>query len=62
VEIDAVNIENLSTLSAKNASVGEHYADSRTDMAASGVGAPAKRPSNGEDLDAIFASEDEIPF
>ncbi|MBK9144001.1 MAG: single-stranded DNA-binding protein [Candidatus Melainabacteria bacterium] len=47
VEIDAVSVENLSNLS-----------EPRGDLAPAGVASG----SSQEDLDAIFASEDEIPF
>ncbi|MBZ0187345.1 MAG: single-stranded DNA-binding protein [Candidatus Obscuribacterales bacterium] len=49
VEIDAVAVENLSNLS-----IGEPKGDLQTAGVAKG--------SAGDDLDAIFSSEDEIPF
>lgn len=57
VEIDAVAVENLSS----GQSLGDEGRLVRT-----GAKAPSKAAPNaaaqGEDLDAIFASEDEIPF
>ncbi len=62
VEIDAVAVENLSNAigaspSGTSADAGEAY-KSPVKAAAR----PAAPPSKGEDLDAIFASDDEIPF
>lgn len=51
VEIDAVNVENLSSLTAD--------ADSPQPAAAA---VASGKQSNTEDIDSLFASEDEIPF
>jgi single-strand DNA-binding protein len=63
VEIDAVNIENLSTSVAKLAG-GAYTAEEPVLTAAAGAFAAPKAnpPSNGDDLASIFASDDEIPF
>jgi len=60
VEIDAVSVENLSTTLGKNARSQEDYLDAPDNQ----MRATAKvgRASATEDLDSIFASEDEIPF
>lgn len=62
VEIDAIAVENLSVLvsGASSAHSPEEEA-SEPRLARAGAKASAK-PNKSEDLDAIFASEDEIPF
>lgn len=61
-EIDASSVENLSNLvnggAAPQAAAGE---DQRFVKAGAGARAGG-RQAQGEDLDALFASEDEIPF
>jgi len=65
VEIDAVAVENLSQ--TVNKAPGSHAAEEENEpkLARAGV-KPAQRsqaaPQKNEDLDAIFASDDEIPF
>jgi len=63
VEIDAVNVENLSTGVSKMAG---SYAGDETVLATAGspsFATPKTNPaSNGDDLASIFASDDEIPF
>jgi single-strand DNA-binding protein len=62
VEIDAVAVENLSQAMGSGQSSAEDSQD-QGNFARAGARAGAKnQPSKGEDLDAIFASEDEIPF
>jgi single-strand DNA-binding protein len=61
IEIDAVAVENLSQSSTKvSASADEEVAYSNVGAKAPQRTAPTKPKS--EDLDSIFASEDEIPF
>jgi single-strand DNA-binding protein len=63
VEIDAVAVENLTnTLNApaSSGSSGEGEREFKSPVKA--ASRPAAPPSKGEDLDAIFASDDEIPF
>jgi single-strand DNA-binding protein len=65
VEIDAVAVENLSTAvgsSSSGTSADVEQADSRFKSPVKAAARPAAPPSKGEDLDAIFASDDEIPF
>jgi single-strand DNA-binding protein len=62
VEIDAVAVENL-TATLGGASAQSEDAEPR--LARMGAGKPSSKPAGqtkDEDLDAIFASEDEIPF
>lgn len=62
VEIDAIAVDNL-TAAAGGAS--GHAADEEPKLARMGAkqsSKPAAGQSRDEDLDAIFASEDEIPF
>ena len=66
VEIDAVAVENLSTAVGSSSSATSHdveQADNRFKSPVKAAARPAAAPpSKGEDLDAIFASDDEIPF
>lgn len=67
VEIDAVAVENLSaTLNAPSSSSSvsndAEQVDNRFKSPVKAAARPAAPPSKGEDLDAIFASDDEIPF
>jgi single-strand DNA-binding protein len=60
VEIDAVAVENLSTTLAKSGQTADEFEGSLINVGAkSSQRAPVK---NNQELDAIFASEDEIPF
>jgi single-strand DNA-binding protein len=70
VEIEAVQVENLSTLVSKHAQSGHEHDEDAFDQPVektaglSKVGAPAaakNKAAAADDLD-IFASEDEIPF
>lgn len=58
-EIDAIAVENLSNVLAGGAAPAVHEEVDRP-VAKAAARSAAPRPS--EDLDAIFASEDEIPF
>jgi single-strand DNA-binding protein len=59
VEIDAIAVENLSAV----AGGASGHADEEPKLARMGAKAGAKPAGQKEDdLDAIFASEDEIPF
>lgn len=65
VEVDAVAVENLSN--SANKAPASHAADEENEPKLARAGAkPAQRsqaaPQKNEDLDAIFASDDEIPF
>ena len=62
VEIDAVNVENLSQSASKNVSATDDFTDSAVREVVPKAVAKAGRSSASEDIDAIFASEDEIPF
>jgi single-strand DNA-binding protein len=63
VEIDAVAVENLtSTLNAPASSGGSGEVEREFKSPVKAASRPAAPPSKGEDLDAIFASDDEIPF
>lgn len=64
VEIDAIAVDNLSVLTGGAPSQTQ---DNEQNLAKVGAKASSFKPSNqgqnkSEDLDAIFASEDEIPF
>jgi single-strand DNA-binding protein len=62
VEIDAVGVENLSTSVSKNAGSTEDYPEATfSQVGAKATPKPVSRTAN-DDLDSIFASEDEIPF
>lgn len=56
-EVDAINVENLSKESAKSGGDDERLAKA----GAKTTSRPAQQ-NDADDLDAIFASEDEIPF
>jgi single stranded DNA-binding protein len=62
VEIDASNVENLSSTLSKIERLQEDYLDSGVSEVAAQPRAKVGRAPASEDLDAIFASEDEIPF
>jgi single-strand DNA-binding protein len=61
VEIDAVSVENLSIALSKSGQTADEFDGSLINVGAK----PAQRTppaKNNQELDAIFASEDEIPF
>jgi single-strand DNA-binding protein len=60
VEIDAVAVENLSTTLSKSGQTADEFEGSLINVGAKPAQRPA--PKNNPELDAIFASEDEIPF
>ncbi len=62
VEIDALNVENLS--SSINKSRGAFVGADQPDMAVAGIksGAASSPSTKNDDLASIFASDDEIPF
>jgi single-strand DNA-binding protein len=65
VEIDAVAVDNLtSTGNAASAPVQEHGNETQLAKAAAAraPSRPAAPQNKSEDLDSIFASDDEIPF
>ncbi len=66
VEIDAIAVENLSAVvggaSSSVASDDSYAAEPKLARAGAKTGGPKAQPNKAEDLDAIFASEDEIPF
>ena len=60
VEIDAVNVENLTTTLSKSGQTADEFEGSLIN-----VGAKTNQRTsakNNQEIDAIFASEDEIPF
>jgi single-strand DNA-binding protein len=62
VEIDAVSVENLSASVSKNARSQDDYPEaSYSQVGAKAAPKTASAPVS-DDLDSIFASEDEIPF
>ena len=66
VEIDAVAVENLtSTLNAQPSAAAPASEQSEPQLAKTAARAPSRPaapPNKSEDLDSIFASDDEIPF
>jgi single-strand DNA-binding protein len=62
VEIDAVSVENLSVALSKNARLADDYLETPMSQVGAKVTAKAGAAPKGEELDSIFASEDEIPF
>ncbi len=64
VEIDAVAVENLSSILSGGSSSNFPEEGATQSFARASAGKPPGKsaPSKAEDLDAIFASEDEIPF
>jgi single-strand DNA-binding protein len=60
VEIDAIAVENLSAVSGSSAGATDESEPKLARMGARPNAKPQGQPQ--EDLDAIFASEDEIPF
>lgn len=63
-EIDAINVENL-TAALDSTGGGASYEEGEPakKFVKAGAAKPAARPANKqEDIDAIFASDDEIPF
>jgi single-strand DNA-binding protein len=65
VEVDAVAVENLTALVAGTSSSGSQPTDEPADRYAKSGAKSAPKPSaapKAEDIDAIFSSDDEIPF
>lgn len=62
VEVDAVNVENLSNLTGSQGSFSEEKGEANLAKAGVKGGQKAKPAGDTDDLDAIFASDDEIPF
>ncbi|HEY9681993.1 MAG TPA: single-stranded DNA-binding protein [Oculatellaceae cyanobacterium] len=63
VEIDAVAVENLSAaVGTTGSSAGDVDQGSSYKTPVKAAARPAPASKGGEDLDAIFASDDEIPF
>ena len=65
VEVDAVAVENLTALVAGTPSSGNQPTDEPADRYAKSGAKAASKPSaapKAEDIDAIFSSDDEIPF
>ncbi len=58
-EIQAISVENVANIANKQSHAGLEEATQSNQKVAAAVG---RAPSNAEDLDAIFANEDEIPF
>jgi len=61
-EIDAIAVENLSQLASAAPAQGQETVDRPVAKVAARAEAAKGGPSQTEDLDSIFASEDEIPF
>ncbi len=62
VEVDAVNVENLSNLTGPQGSFSEEKGEATLAKAGVKGSQKAKPAGDTDDLDAIFASDDEIPF
>jgi single-strand DNA-binding protein len=62
VEVDAVSVENLSNLTVSQGSFSEEKGEANLAKAGVKGGQKAKPAGDTDDLDAIFASDDEIPF
>ncbi len=62
VEVDAVSVENLSNLTGSQGSFSEEKGEATLAKAGVKGGQKAKPTGDTDDLDAIFASDDEIPF
>ncbi len=62
VEVDAVSVENLSNLTGSSGSMPEEKSEATLAKAGVKGGQKAKPTGDTDDLDAIFASDDEIPF
>lgn len=62
VEVDAVSVENLSNLTGTQGSFQEEKGEASLAKAGVKGGPKAKPAGDTDDLDAIFASDDEIPF
>ncbi|CAN5605309.1 hypothetical protein BH10CYA1_BH10CYA1_11860 [soil metagenome] len=66
VEIDAIAVENLSAVvggaSSGGAATDDYAAASEPKLARAGAKSGGPKANKSEDLDTIFASEDEIPF
>jgi single-strand DNA-binding protein len=63
-EIDAINVENLSAVLGSTGGAADYEeGEPAKKFVKAGATKPATRPANKqEDIDAIFASDDEIPF
>ncbi len=65
VEIDAIAVENLSAVvggASSPAGASDDYAAAEPKLARAGAKSGGPKTNKSEDLDTIFASEDEIPF
>ncbi len=64
VEVDAIAVENLSNVSGAPAAAAVSEERGEANLAKAGVkgGPKAKPAADADNLDAIFASDDEIPF
>jgi single-strand DNA-binding protein len=62
IEVSANHVETLGKSAASGVSGGSGASAGVPQTAAGGSGASPKKKQADEDLDAIFASEDEIPF
>lgn len=63
VEIDAIAVENLSAVVGGASGASGDYADAgEPKLARAGAKSGGPKANKSEDLDTIFASEDEIPF
>ena len=62
VEVDASAVENLSNTVSGSGSAAQPGDDAPKAPSAAKGKAKAQAPAKGEDLDAIFSSDDEIPF
>lgn len=62
VEVDAVSVENLSNLTGSQGSFSEEKGEASLAKAGVKGGQKPKPAGDTDDLDAIFASDDEIPF
>lgn len=63
VEVDAIGVENLTNSVNKHARTADDYLESSSlSQVGAKAGSKAAATPKSEDLDSIFASEDEIPF
>jgi single-strand DNA-binding protein len=62
VEVDAVSVENLTNTVNKHARTADDYLESSLSQVGAKAGSKVAAAPKSEDLDSIFASEDEIPF
>lgn len=61
-EIDAINVENLSQQGSSSSHAQEDRGEERLAKAGAKTGTKSAPSGEPDDLDAIFASDDEIPF